>query len=196
MHALSRCLFATIVGLLLVAAPLAGAEQEIYVTRDASGQPVFSDRPRDDSSERVELRRSNIYEAGRQPRLEPRPDRRRSSDDAARIDYRVRITSPADEEGLRVPEGRFQVQVEVEPGLASGHRLELLRNGEPVNGGNGGSFEVQTYDRGESVLVARIMDGDRELARSEAVTVYLLRRGLLSPAPANPAPNFRPPGNS
>ncbi|MCC5887556.1 MAG: DUF4124 domain-containing protein [Gammaproteobacteria bacterium] len=172
--------------LALWATPAAG--QEIYVTQDEQGNPVYSDRPSRDAAP-IRLRESNIYEAQPVPEARPRTERRRSED---RISYSVRITQPENEEAIRAPEGRVQVEVSVEPGLRSGHRLKLLRNGSPVPG-EGSSFSVQTYDRGANEFVAVVMDEeDRELARSAAVTVYLLRRGLLSPAPANPAPNFRP----
>jgi len=178
--------------LLLTVWSLPGLAQDIYVTQDEQGNPVYSDRPRGDASAPIILRDSNIYEAQPIPEVEPRASHRRGQgNDDATVRYSVRITEPADEAAIRSPEGRVAVEVSVEPGLRSGHRLELLRNGEPVPG-EGPGFSVQTYDRGASEFVARVMDGDRELARSEAVTVYLLRRGLLSPAPANPAPNFRP----
>lgn len=173
----------------LWAVPAAG--QDIYVTHDAEGNPVYSDRPPSNDAAPVKLRDSNIYEAQAIPRTEPAPRRREQASDAVR--YTVRITQPAHEEAIRAPEGRVQVEISVEPDLRPGHRLTLLRNGEPVPG-EGRSFSVQTYDRGASEFVAVVMDGDRELARSEPVTVYLLRRGLLSPAPANPAPNFLPVG--
>lgn len=170
----------------LLALVLPAAAQDIYVTQDEQGNPVYSDRPSGDTAP-IKLRESNIYEA--QPIPEARPTTGERDDAEAAIRYEVRITSPADEASIRAPEGRVTVEVSVEPGLGTGHRLELLRNGTPVPG-SGSSFNVQTYDRGASEFVARVMDGDRELARSEPVTVYLLRRGLLSPAPANPAPNF------
>ncbi len=164
------------------------AAQDIYVTQDDQGNPVFSDRPSGVDAAPIELRESNVFEAQPIPEVQPRTHRRRGEGSEA-VSYEVRITQPAHEEAIRAPEGRVQVEVSVEPGLRPGHRLQLLRNGNPVPG-EGSSFAVQTYDRGANEFVARVMEGERELARSEPITVYLLRRGLLSPAPANPAPNF------
>ena len=186
-----RCFEMLIAAVLSAALAAPAAAQQIYVTRDAQGNPVYSDRPSGSDAAPIELRESNVYDSQPTPEVQPRSHRRRDDDQAVR--YSVRITEPADQEAIRAPEGRVQVLVSVEPSLQSGHRLELLRNGNPVPG-SGSSFSVQTYDRGANEFVARVMDGDRELVRSEAVTVYMLRRGLLSPAPANPAPNFLPVG--
>ncbi len=168
--------------------------EEIYVTRDAQGNPVFSDRPGDGPSERLDLREPNLYEAQAVPTPRPRADRR-PRETAAAADYRVRITKPDNEEGVRAPDGRVEVQVDVEPGLREGHTLELLLNGSPVASGRSGSFTIETFDRGENSLSARVLDGDREVAQSPTIVFYLLRRSLLHPAPANPAPNYRPPGS-
>lgn len=182
----------TTAAVLLANSAIPAAAQDIYVHQDAQGNPVYSDRPTNGDAATIKLRDSNIYDA--QPILDvpPRSSRPERADRDA-VDYSLRITAPDDEEAIRAPEGRVQVQVSVEPNLEPGHSLQLLRNGDPVPG-SGRSFAVQTYDRGANTFVARVMDGDRELARSDPVTVYLLRRSLLSPPPANPAPNFRPPG--
>ena len=170
------------------------AAQDIYVTQDAQGNPIYSDRPSGGDAEPIDLRKSNTYDAQSIPEAQP-SSRRRGDEANEAISYSVRITPPANEQAIRAPEGRVQVNVSVEPSLQPEHSLQLLRNGNPVPG-TGSSFSVQTYDRGANEFVARVMDGDRELARSEPVTVYLLRRSLLSPAPTNPAPNFQPMGPS
>lgn len=179
----------TTLALLAFALPFAGAE-EIYVTRDAEGNPVFTDRPGTTPSERVDLRAPNVYEAQSIPEPEPRPARR-GRDTEEGIRYTVRITQPGHKEGVRAPDGQVAVTVEVEPGLRRGHRLELLLNGSPVaSSGSGGSFTIETFDRGENDLSARVVDGERTLAESDTTTFYLLRRSLLQPGPANPAPNY------
>lgn len=180
--------------LLAIALPAASGE-EIYVTRDAQGNPVFSDRPGSGPSERVDLRPPNVYEAQAVPEPAPRAERRQR-ETAAASGYQVRITQPGNEEGVRAPDGRVQVQVTVEPALRDGHSLELLLNGSPVASGRSGSFTIETFDRGENTLKARVLDGDREVAQSPATKFYLLRRSLLHPAPANPAPNYRPPASN
>lgn len=168
------------------------AAQDIYVSQDAQGNPVYSDRPASGDAATIKLRDSNIYDPQPIPDVEPGSTRTEREDSDA-VGYSLRITAPDNEAAIRAPEGRVQVEVSVEPSLKPEHTLQLLRNGDPVPG-SGRSFAVQTYDRGANTFVARVMDGDRELARSAPVTVYLLRRSLLSPPPANPAPNFRPPG--
>lgn len=180
-----------IAAMLMATWALPAGAQHIYVTEDAQGNPIYSDRPSSVDSAPIKLREPNVYDAQPIPQAQPRLSRRGEEGNAAR--YNISITQPAHEAAIRAPEGRVQVEVSVDPSLRSGHRLQLLRNGEPVSG-EGNSFSVQTYDRGANEFVARVMDGNRELARSEPVTVYLLRRGLLSPAPANPAPNFLPLG--
>lgn len=179
----------TTLALFAFALPLAGAD-EIYVTRDAEGNPVFTDRPGTTPSERLDLRTPNVYEAQSIPEPEPRPARRgRAADEGPQ--YTVRITQPADEEGVRAPDGQVAVSVSVEPGLQRGHRLELLLNGSRVaSSGSAGSFTIETFDRGENRLNARVVDGERTLAQSDTTTFYLLRRSLLQPGPANPAPNL------
>lgn len=156
---------------LLAALVMPATAQDIYVTEDAEGNPVYSDRPSGNTSP-IRLRESNTYEA--QPIPETQPGIQRGDDDDEAVDYEVRITRPADEATIRAPEGRVEVDVSVEPSLQRGHSLQLLRNGSAVPG-TGSSFSVQTYDRGANEFIARIMDGERELLRSAPVTVYLLR---------------------
>ena len=180
-------------GLALLAFQPAASADTIYRQYDAQGNVVFTDRPNSGPAEQVDVRPANSSAAP--PASAPQRQQAGRREAAPSGGYEVRITTPHDEQGVRAPDGRVAVNAEVTPALREDHRLQLLVNGEPqpIEADNG-TFDLEWFERGENHLQVRILGPDRrELARSARVTFYLLRPSLLQPAPANPAPNFRPP---
>jgi hypothetical protein len=180
----------TIVLGLLTLLVLPALAAPIYRTRDESGNPVFTDRPQGADPERVDVApsTSNVY---RLPEAVPAPDPGTVADEnlgtpeadaAAPPSYTVFVEQPGVEEAVRANGGNVTVLARVEPGLREGDRLELLWDGEPRGTSRDGSFRLEAVDRGEHRVVIRVLGGDGdELARSDTVTFYVLRRSVLLP---------------
>jgi hypothetical protein len=160
----------------------------IYRTRDESGNPVFTDRPQGADAERVDVApsTSNVY---RLPESIPGTDPGTVAEEdlgapeaGSSPSYTVFVAQPGVEEAVRANGGNVTVLARVEPELREGDRLELLWDGEPRGTSRDGSFRLQAVDRGEHRVAIRVLgeDGD-ELARSDAVTFYVLRRSVLLP---------------
>ncbi|MEE4381443.1 MAG: DUF4124 domain-containing protein [Pseudomonadales bacterium] len=162
----------------------------IYRTRDESGNPVFTDRPQGADAERVDVApsTSNVY---RLPEAVPATDPGTLGDEelgtpeadpAATPSYTVFVEQPGVEEAVRANGGNVTVLARVEPQLREGDRFELLWDGEPRGTSRDGSFQLEAVDRGEHRVAIRVVGADgAELARSDAVTFYVLRRSVLLP---------------
>ncbi|MDZ7810547.1 MAG: hypothetical protein U5L11_10975 [Arhodomonas sp.] len=74
--------------------------------------------------------------------------------------------------------------LDVRPEFDSEHRIVVLVNGSPVEGGpfEEADIEVQGLHRGTHELQALLRDAEgRTLARSGTVTIYLHQASALSP---------------
>ena len=144
--------------------------QRIYRTVDEQGRPVFTDVP----DHRAPAQELQIREQNTVPMVVPRIAPAEEDEVEVVLEYKLAITSPANEETLNNPES-MTVAVSVNPAPAPGHALRILDNGQEV------ARVVEWPERGEHRLVAQVVDEDgKVLAESAPVVVYVQRVSLLN----------------
>lgn len=150
----------------------------IYRSRDRHGNVLFTDDPQragGDDSEEVELRRSNSLPM-RSPAVPDSGDEERDEEPAA---YEFTIASPSEEEHFHNPGGPIPVDARVSPALQSGHRLQILYEGVPLQ-----TSEVPwPQNRGAHTVSARVVDEEGEVVSSSEERTFFVHRAskLLSP---------------
>jgi hypothetical protein len=164
--------------LLLLAGAATGSDDRIYRSVDAEGRVVFSDQPPSDDAKPLELPPLMIVE----PTVvvpPPRPQRTERPQPPYRT---LAIVSPAHDEAVRSNVGDVAIRVRVEPALQPGHRLQLLLDGEVVDGsGTGGVFQLSNVHRGTHVAQARVVDGDGHVVKtSDAISFHMLQISVLT----------------
>lgn len=175
-----------VLAVLLAGAP---ARAEIYKYYDAEGNLVLSDTVPKDNPELAE-------------KLKPRPimtipamapDRRRmpvpvatKAKASAAEEYVIVIQSPANDETYPRGSGPVALGVSVSPGLAAGHRLEFLLDGQPA--ADLARIEPDQMDRGSHVLTARVVDSAGTVLKVAEVTFHVQQRSALSQPAGRPKP--------
>ena len=164
----------------LVASPLSFSESTVFKTRDANGNPVFSDQA-GENAEEIKIQTPQTFEAPPTPQFE------RSSPDLESVELgpayeRLEITSPANDSAMRDNAGNVTVQVSLSPGLQPNHTLEVLVDGQ-MKGSNksGAPILLANLDRGTHVYQARIVEDEsgEVLQVSNSVTSTLQRVSVL-----------------
>lgn len=170
---------AVLLTLSLLGLALPAQAQKIYQTTDDEGNVIYSDTPGSDQAQTVELPRTNTFEA---PAAAPRADSPPAKPQpAAASQATVTITSPANETTIPIGAGGiFDVEAEVENGLANGQSLQLSFDGEPWGDPQqAGVWHLTDIYRGPHTLVVELLDGSgNTLASSPAVQVFVLRRTI------------------
>jgi hypothetical protein len=117
-----------------------------------------------EGSERVEIRPQS--ELGT-PEFEPRRSRSAAVEESEEpFRYRsLEIVRPTQEEVLWNIEGQLDVSMRLEPRLQPGHSVELLLDGQPVEGLQAGSMQARLSEvyRGVHVLTATVRDRNGQL---------------------------------
>lgn len=173
--------------LLLVAATFlltvllpAQAETQVYITRDADGNPIFSDRRSQNAEEHVvtELPSMPAFKVKTAQAL----DSNKASESTGATYTSLNIVSPAS--GTNIENG-YAGDVEVSgvlsPGLGDGDKI-VLKDGEQVIATNTQtSFMVKNLSRGEHTLSMHVInsDGDVKIS-SQPVTIYVQRSSSLA----------------
>jgi hypothetical protein len=154
---------------------------EMWRWVDANGVVHFSDRPHP-GAERVELGSAQSYTAPAIP--PPRREQPEQEGEPASLYSRLSIVSPSEGETLWNIGGELNVQIALEPLLASGHQLRIFLDGSQVEGVPQGAtqFTIGEVFRGERTLRASIVDAQgRELVSSETVTFFVQQTSVLNP---------------
>lgn len=180
-----RCLIA-LTSLLTAAAAAAPA----WTWVDGNGQRHFSDRPVP-GAQQIDLPESQTFS-----RSTPRAQEASAAEDGSADQsdsYRVfEIASPLYGETLWNIGGNLDMQLEISPGLQSGHRIDAFLDGQRVQiGARGPQLTVPEVYRGLHTLQAVIYDASgQEVARSSEVNVMVQQTSLLNQNNANrPAAN-------
>ncbi|OLF56615.1 DUF4124 domain-containing protein [Pseudomonas chlororaphis] len=165
----SYCLY------LLLLASLPAAAQ-IYRYTDANGNAAYSDRPPAGvPSQVVEPSPPNRSAA---PRLTPTPGTEKTATPqaSAPIYSTLELSGVPDGGVVRANNGAFTVEVRLQPRLRSEHRLRLQLDGQPYGqAGHLPSLPLRDIDRGEHRLAVQVLDGERVVQQSPALTFTLLR---------------------
>jgi len=180
----------------------------VYRWVDGDGQIHYSDHPVD-GSETVELRESSVYT----PRELPEPDQDEEvegpdeeveapDEEAGAPDEEagapgegeglgaeepvyesLRVVVPDNDETVRSNEGEVRVSIELQPGLAQGHKIRIYLDGNKASGELPTTqVTLQNVERGTHSLAVAVVDATGgELIRSPANTFHLRRLAVLKP---------------
>ncbi len=146
--------------------------ENIYKTISSDGVTIYSDKaPIDDAtSEIVTLRDSN-----RLPIVRPalRID---SSYESAYLTPTVEIVTPKNQEVISMGPGDFKVSVSVVPALATGEKLELILDDQPLMAQREVVWNLKNISRGPHQLqVFRRHKSGEILYKSSKIEILVLR---------------------
>lgn len=163
--------------LLLTALIPAHAETQVYLTRDADGNPVFSDRRSQDAEEHV------VTELPLIPAFKEKAEQKSDTPIPKAVQYTsLSIVSPSN--GTNLPNG-FAGEIEVSgvlsPGLAEGDKIVLKDKGQVIATNQQTSFALKNLDRGEHIFSMQVIapNGDIKIS-SQPVTIFVQRSSSLS----------------
>lgn len=162
-------------------APLTyGASNTVFKTRDANGNPVFSDQAGEDAEE-VKVDAPQTFTAPPQPRF--------SLDEPAEEEVttgpayeRLEILSPEHDSAFRNNAGNITVQMAVSPPLQANHVLEVLIDGRVAKSQKSAAPAlVENVDRGTHQFQLRIVEEEsgETLQSSKSVTATLQRISVI-----------------
>ncbi len=160
------------------------AVAEVYRSVDEDGNVTYSDKP----SPGAEKIRSDKVQTVDKPdlpnfRYTPPPDQ--VSDKP--VYEKISITYPENDTSISQNDGNFSVNVSLQPGLKSSHKLALSMDGEEIASGQSSSFALSNVDRGTHTLVATVKgSGGQVIIQSEPVTFTLHRHSIQHPPPPPP----------
>ena len=153
---------------------------EVYISRDANGNIIYSDQP-SQNAEKLKVR-----ELPSVPALAPPP----SAQQPARVNGPVfsytslSIITPQNGHQLAMGyTGNIEVSGVLSPGLRESDTLLLLDNGTVIATGRQSFFQLTNLDRGEHQLqmVVRNKEGITMIS-SNPVTLYVQRASVLNRA--------------
>jgi hypothetical protein len=158
------------------------ADPTIYRVIDAQGKVSYTDTPpKDGTAEPVTLKEVNT-----QPAMEARKAQAPAPDAAASPYTRIEIASPANDS--TIPPGQLSVvvQLQLEPALQPGHRVQFYLDGKP-QGPAAAAIAITLNDlyRGSRTIHAAIVDAKgAQVAQSNSVVIHVKRTSV----------KLRPPG--
>ena len=161
----------------------------VYRWVDNDGQVHYSDLPAN-GSESVELRESSVYTPRELPDISRDEeaevaDEEEGLNEAESVYESLRVVVPDNGETVRSNEGEVRISIELQPGLAEGHKIRIYLDGGKASGELPTTqVTLQNVERGTHSLVVAVVDAaDLELIRSEATTFHLKRLAALKPLP-------------
>lgn len=157
--------------MLLLVLPLA-SHATIYKWKDSQGNEHFSDKPVK-GAKRVKLPYLQTY----QPIAVPQTTATESTLSKAAGYKSITITQPANEATIRNNFGSVAVSVVLDPTLASGDKLQLLLDGQPVGEPQQATaFNIEGIYRGTHSLAVQVIDAaGKPIGESGAVTIFMHR---------------------
>jgi len=157
--------------------------QQAYRWTDENGQVHYSDRPAPGATE-VRLRGAQGY-APAAPRAEAAPSAAEpaTAEEAVRPYTVFNVIQPSQQETLWNIGTVVNVQVDLQPGLQTGHHLGAYLDGQLVDvGATGTQFQLTDVFRGTHTLQAVVLDASGgEVLRSLAVTFMVQQTSIQNP---------------
>jgi Domain of unknown function (DUF4124) len=157
---------------------------------DKDGTTHFSDRPVP-GAKQIDLR--GALGLGRPAVAQPAPNSTAAQSPApaqpAGQYQTFTVTSPAQQQTLWNIGGNLPVQVNLQPGLQSGHHLDVFLDGQQLNlNETSTQFTVPNVYRGLHTLQAAVFDSSgKEILRSQATEFMVQQTSILNPNNPNAA---------
>lgn len=162
-----------------------GAMAEIYKTVDKDGRIIYSDSPKSDNTEKVQLRSINTLPS--EARTPPPSEPVASYPVEEEIPYELEIVSPRNNLVIPVGQRDLPIAVRLNQPLRSDHLLAYYLNDQLVDETSATNILIPEIARGIYVIRVEVIDADGQLlGTSEPVSVSLIRP--KPPKPASPAP--------
>jgi hypothetical protein len=155
----------------------AAANAQVFKRTGPDGKVYFSDQPGADA---VEIQVAPVQTISAPP-VPTQTEAAEANDDP--VQYReFSILSPTAGEAIRSNNGNITVRLSLQPGLKSGHRIELTIDGEDgqtINSTDGMTIELSNLSRGLHTIAATVVDhAGNALAQAEPVSFHVLRVAL------------------
>jgi hypothetical protein len=164
-----------------VMAATANAASTVFKTRDANGNPIFSDQAGEDAEE-IKVQTPQTFESPPTPQFQL--DTTEDEEVTVGPAYeRLEILSPQHESAFRNNAGNITVQIAIEPPLQANHTLELILDGQVAKAQKSGSpVLLENVDRGTHQFQARIVEDEsgETLQSSNSVTATLQRVSIIN----------------
>jgi len=178
----------------LLAAPFGtGYAQAVWKWKDEKGVTHYSDQP-GPGAVRVELSSQTFSSDEARTDIQINPTSSPPVDPSQSYNA-LQITSPQSDQTLFASEGPVNVQVNLDPGLQSGHSLQILLDGTNISGEGSSSLSatLPEVDRGTHILQAKVVDDNGEIVvASRPVTFHVQHTSILHPSPAGRPPRPQP----
>lgn len=160
---------------------------DVYKTVDKDGRTVYTDKPKTENAEKLQLREINTV-PGAQPLPQSSPVDSVQSQPAA-LNYKIDIISPRNDVSIPVGQRDLGIAVTVSPGLQGGHLLVFFMNGEMLEETTMGNIIVKDVPRGTHTLVVEAIDQNgQSLGTSAPVIVNVIRPNIKTNALPKPKP--------
>ena len=147
-----------------------------YVTPD--GEVVYSDAPPPGAQQvqEVELPPLSTYT----PQPSPHAVDTGATKPAKHPGYDVfRITSPKDDEPIRMNTGNITIVMELRPALHSGDTIDLVLDGRTIGTGSTTTVNLTNLDRGTHTVEAVIRSPNAKVvARTKPISFHILRAAV------------------
>lgn len=163
------------------------ATADVYKTVDKHGNVKYTDKPKTENAEKIELREVNTV-PGAQPLPQSVPVESYTPQQAA-LNYKIGIISPRSDVTIPVGQRDLAIAVNLTPQLAQGHLLVYFMNGELLEETTMNNIIVKDVPRGTHTLVVEAIDENgQSLGTSSPTIVNIIRPVIKKPAPPKPTP--------
>lgn len=145
--------------------------QEVYKTVDENGKIIFSDKPTNEDSEKIDTKLKNV---------QPGTTFRSYKKDAKKeTPISIQITSPSDGQQIGPTQKRISIGVKVSPQLNSDLQVTIFFDGKIVSGpsrSTSASIPLTIKMRGKHSISAKVTDTTgKTIASSNSVSVQVIR---------------------
>ncbi len=172
---------------LLMITPLSA--EEVYKTKDAAGNVIYSDTPSADA-ETIQIQEAQTIQADGAPPFEYKPPAPTTTGYTKLV-----IVSPKNDEALRPEdeEATVQVAARLEPQFRGNDYYVLILDGKEHSAGKSSSFPLTGLDRGSHTVVVKIRDPKGTvLISSDPVTFHILKTSIVPKKAPPPKPPKAP----
>jgi hypothetical protein len=160
---------------------------DVYKTIDKDGNVVYTDSPKSDNAEKIELRELNTVPPAP---TNYSPDYSNSARPAL-MSYKIDIISPSNNLIIPVGQRDLAIAISLDQPLQAGHLLVYYMDGDMVEETMMTNILIKDVMRGPHQITVEVMDeSGQSLGMSEPVTVNLMRP--IVPKPASPKPKPKP----
>jgi hypothetical protein len=157
---------------------------DVYKTVDKDGRVIYTDKPKTENAEKLELRDLNTLPSPPPQGLPESAPVSTISTQLAITDYQLSIMSPRSDVTIPVGQRDLAIAVNLQPALQEGHLLVYFMNGELLEETTMNNIIVKDVPRGTHTLVVEAIDANgQSLGTSAPVIVNVIRPVIKKPAP-------------